>query len=428
MSKTRMGILSLIILMLTALPLINACGGDEEVTATETKAVTQEPATQETVEPEGDVEILVGGLWDFSGPYASQSKMLNQGYQDRIDWFNKQEEIPGVKIKQVTHDTGQKMDRSMAGYEKFKAGGCVEIHTSVKGESLALKDLLAQDRIPNLSLNSDMALARPQATTYMYYAFHTDQLAAVLDHMKAKLESEGKGPAKLFIIAMDTPTGRPSVAEHMMDWYEEQGIEVVGSAFIPVVPTDTSTELLRAKEAGANMISGIMVGPTFAVLLRDYYKLGFDPEETLIGSINPTSPSMQLQIAGKATKGAYISWANWIWGEDTPGANFVKEVQLGFHDEEMRDDNYCYGFSMADTLVEVFKLALDKTPASELTGDTLLKFGFDRLENYDSHGIQGVQTFGDERLGSRQIRMLRGTGEGWDIEREWYDAPQVGWE
>jgi len=95
--------------------------------------------------------IVMGLLTDMTGPASSMLVWGDKAYYDLADYINKNEPIPGVKIKIVSYDTQYNPARDLLGYEYLRDKGAKVIFAGIPTVGDTLKETAARDRIVVLS-------------------------------------------------------------------------------------------------------------------------------------------------------------------------------------------------------------------------------------------------------------------------------------
>ena len=95
--------------------------------------------------------IVMGFLTDMTGPASSMLVWGDKAYSDLADYINKNDPIPGVKIKIVSYDTQYNPARDILGYEFLRDNGAKMIFSGIPTVGDSLKETAARDHIVILS-------------------------------------------------------------------------------------------------------------------------------------------------------------------------------------------------------------------------------------------------------------------------------------
>ena len=119
----RIGI-SVLAVLLLALPLLVACGGDDDgdgdgvPTAAPTSTPGEEP--EDTSTPAEDVVITIGSLTDLTGASAGALEPIEAALDDLVEYYNEENLIPGVELKAIRYDTSYDPSKYITGYQWLK--------------------------------------------------------------------------------------------------------------------------------------------------------------------------------------------------------------------------------------------------------------------------------------------------------------------
>src|SRR5271169_1494784 len=98
-------------------------------------------------------EVKVGGIFDLTGITSDVGKSYAQGSRDAFEWTNAHGGINGKRIKLIAVDSGYKR---MVNDEKV-----VMIAGWGTGDTEALKDQVAKDKIPYVSASFSAHISDP---------------------------------------------------------------------------------------------------------------------------------------------------------------------------------------------------------------------------------------------------------------------------
>lgn len=122
-----------------------------------------------------------------------------------------------------------------------------------------LEDLDSQYSLPNMPTNVDAT----QAILHIYK-----------ENVWEKKHPNATRPLKVGIVALDNAPRRLYKDKAINDTYRKVGIEVVGVALVPITVTDTSIELRRMRNAGAEVVLVDHVITGLKVVLEDAQRIG----------------------------------------------------------------------------------------------------------------------------------------------------------
>lgn len=147
----KWGILIIIVLLL-ALPLLAACGDDEETNG------TAEPTTEPTAK---DVTIKIGLLTDKTGPAAEALIAVDKALDDVVKYFNDNDLIEGAKLEIVYYDTQYDPAKDATGYENLKGKGVDLMCAGVPSSPIVNKPSADKDKMIIFSLTAAQPMYDP---------------------------------------------------------------------------------------------------------------------------------------------------------------------------------------------------------------------------------------------------------------------------
>ena len=114
--------ISVLAVLLLVLPLIFACGGDDDGSGvpTATPTSTPEEKPEDTSTPAKDVVITIGSLTDLTGPSAGALEPIEAALDDLVEYYNEENLIPGVELKAIRYDTSYDPSKYITGYQWLK--------------------------------------------------------------------------------------------------------------------------------------------------------------------------------------------------------------------------------------------------------------------------------------------------------------------
>jgi ABC-type branched-subunit amino acid transport system substrate-binding protein len=136
--SSKIGILVLAVLLIM-LPLLTACSDDEQEIPT--------LSTELTMEPMEDVKITIGVISDKTGPAANAYIDIDMALADVVEYYNKENLIPGVKLEVITYDGQFDPSRDIPGYKWLKERGADLIFSSIESTPIVLKPFVDKDKI-----------------------------------------------------------------------------------------------------------------------------------------------------------------------------------------------------------------------------------------------------------------------------------------
>ena len=135
-----LGCTILLALVMITLPLLAACGGDDEGKRT--------PVPDDVLTPPGgDVVLTIGNLTDLTGVAAAGFEIINLAMKDMVDHYNENNLIPGIEVEVVNYDGQYDPSRDIPGWEWLREHGADVIFAGPPHSFVTLKSRADSDKV-----------------------------------------------------------------------------------------------------------------------------------------------------------------------------------------------------------------------------------------------------------------------------------------
>jgi len=362
----------MIVLALSVLPVLSACGTAAPPAATKT--------------------IKIGQMLEMSGPFAPGLELVRQGTQVCTDYINDIGgiDVAGLKynIEIILEDVKSTPEGAVAAANKliykdkvdFLLGPAVPpmamANASVSEEAKIIRALTIGSGVPGeLGPNSSYTFG-PMSSTSLIGPVYKNVLEI---HPEIK---------KVAIVGPDEPTGQYWI-ETSKKWAEKYGLEVVFTELYPVGTTDFFPLCTRLWDTKPDAIDlGVGVEPWKAGVMKGCRQLGFTGP-AFSGDI--LEPNTMTALVGKDD--AYEMYTAGLNPNSTDYTPMAQELKRRIDAEfpGVYQDRHTGGWSALWTLTEAIKRAgnLDSTNVR----DTFQKMtNFETL--YGNADMGGFKTFG----------------------------------
>ncbi len=415
-----------------------------EVPPTEAPEPTEEPMEEPTEEPATGPPDLTGEtinlyhFGDLSGPYAAITSPLIHGAEDAVKAVNEAGGIYGAMIELQFADDAGNIDEAVAAYDRFTGedDNPLLMISYGSGEAEALAERFAEDRIVNLTAGLSAKAFYGEGSGYSFGLgpIYPDQIAYVMEFLSANWDAyKPEGAAdeiKLGYISWPTAFGQGGLTDESRAYLEELGVEIVAEETYDVSPTaDTTTAILNAQAAGANVIwtNTLAFGP--AAVLNDLNALGLRDQFVVAGDNWAMDLATYAFLADPAYGVGLIAPFPYLWWTDTdnPGVQYAQQL---FDQNEREPGEHNVGYlllvSAVDMAVKAITHAIDTVGYENLDGeavhDALIELSpFEALD-----GVSLVDFSGDNRSPHMsQIRMIQGGPDAFNVLQDWSEIPDL---
>jgi len=323
--------------------------------------------------------IVIGGIFDTTGPTAGVGKDYAQAALDAADYINANGGVNGRPVELIANDYAYKPDKAVELYKTYKDQGIFLIQGWGTGDTNALKALVSKDEIVYISASYDSLINDPAKTPYNFYA-SASYGEAIRGAMQFVKES---GSKKVVFIYPDHPYGKNPIPSGKA-MAAELGLEVGPDQFVSLGATDAVSQLTNMKKYNPDWAwIGGTVSST-AVIIKDAAKLGLDTKFIInVWGFDENLP----KLAGDAVnERAYGMGPFAMWGADVPGMKAPMEMHKSKHGDDSHTVHYVQGWSSMMVMWEGLKRA------SALDGPSV-KAAIETLKDFDTGGLTAPVTY-----------------------------------
>lgn len=438
----RKSLFVLLVMLMAASMILVAC---RPATPPPTEAPPEPTAapTEEPEEPSGPPDltgetITLYHFGDLSGPYAAITGPLIHGAEDAIKALNEAGGIYGATIEMKFADTGGSIDEAVAAYDRFtgKDDNAIIMITYGSGEAEALAERFAEDQIVNITagLSAKAFYGEGSGYTFGLGPIYPDQIAYIMEFLSENWDAYKPADAgdeiKLAYISWPTAFGQGALTDESRAYLADLGVEIVSEDTYDVSPTaDTTTAILNAQAAGANVIwtNTLAFGP--AALLNDLNSLGLRDEFVVAGANWAMDLATYAFLADPAYGVGLITSFPYLWWTDIDNAGIQYAQQL-FDANERAAGEHNVGYLLlvagVDMAVQAITHAIDTVGYENLDGEAVHN-ALIELSPFDALGGAFKADYSD---GSRsphmaQIRMIQGGPDAFTIIQDWAEMPDL---
>jgi ABC-type branched-subunit amino acid transport system substrate-binding protein len=432
-------------LLLLASMILGACK-TAEPTATQAPEPTEPPeetqAPEETEEPSGPPDltgqtITLYHFGDLSGAYAAITAPLVHGAEDAVAALNAAGGIYGATLEIQFADTGGSIDEAVAAYDRFTGAddNILVMITYGSGEVEALAARFAEDKIVNITAGlSSQGFYIDSGYTFGLGPIYPDQFGLVMKFLSENWATYKPADAgdeiKLAYISWPTAFGQGALTTESRAFIADLGIEVVVEETYDLSPTaDTTTAILNAQAAGANVIWTNTLAFGTSVILNDLNALGLRDQFIVCADNWGMDLATYAFLADPAYGVGLISAFPYLWWTDADNAGVQYAGEL-FVANERPDAEHNVGYLLlvagVDMAKQAITLAIDTVGWENLTGEAV----HDALIALSPfQALNGVLR-PDYSGGSRsphvsQIRMIQGGPDAFNVLLDWTETPDL---
>lgn len=325
--------------------------------------------------------IKIGVLSDLSGPTSDVGRPYAEGVKAAGAWLNSQGGVAGKQLDLLQVDYAYNVQQALAAYKNFLSQGIVALQGWGTGDTEALVQFVAKDKIPTFSASYSAHLTDPAKAPYNFFvaADYSTMMRAGMKYLKDTFK--GKEAPKIAFIYPNHPYGLSPIAAGK-DYAKELGFTIVAEENVDLKAMDATTQLLAVQKAGPDFcwIGGTTAST--AVILKDAKKLGMKTQ--FFSNIWGIDENL-IKLAGDAAEGAIGLQASAGYSDAGPGLDLIRKLTNNEH----QMTHFIRGFASMLAMAEGMKRAAAKGP---LTGESI-KAAMETLRDFDPMGLTPPLTF-----------------------------------
>jgi len=345
-----------------------------------------------------DTEIVVGDILPLSGPPALLGIAHNIGVKVAVAEVNAQGGINGRKVRLISEDDGYVISRTLQGMRKLINSDKVFALTSLSGSTQgeAALSLVKSSGVPAITT---ISFAESMYKPVVKNVFAIGTLHPLVTFEVTKSLAAKYPGKKWAIVTQDDEYGDLTRAGFERA-QRELKLDVVSTAVYKKGQTDFSAEMLKANQAGAEMLyAGGLLSENVA-MAKELERLGLKIPMGIsyVGRLAAT-----LKLMGSAGHDVYT--ADYVEAEESPrGKAFLdKAKELIPEDEFKRVNRFTMtGYAGARVMFEAMRRC-----GKDLTRKCTIE-QLEGLKNFDTGVTSPVSFSADSHLSLQKLQLLKG--------------------
>ena len=272
--KKRVLSLSLALAMATSL---TACGSSSSTTETTAAAAADATtaAAGASSEASSDKVFKIGGIGPVTGAAAVYGLAVKNGAQIAVDEINADGGINGYQIKFNFQDDEHDAEKSVNAYNTLKDWGMqVLMGTVTSAPCVAVADKTNADNMFQITPSGSSVECAQNPNVFRVCFSDPDQGAASATYI-----AENKLAEKIAVIYDSSDVYSSGIYEKFAAEAANQGLEIVDAeAFTADSNKDFSTQLQKAKDAGADLVFLPIYYTEASLILKQADTMGYAPK------------------------------------------------------------------------------------------------------------------------------------------------------
>ena len=272
--KKRVLSLSLALAMATSL---TACGSSSSTTETTAAAAADATtaAAGASSEASSDKVFKIGGIGPVTGAAAVYGLAVKNGAQTAVDEINADGGINGYQIEFNFQDDEHDAEKSVNAYNTLKDWGMqVLMGTVTSAPCVAVSDKTNADNMFQITPSGSSVECAQNPNVFRVCFSDPDQGAASATYI-----AENKLAEKIAVIYDSSDVYSSGIYEKFAAEAANQGLEIVDAeAFTADSNKDFSTQLQKAKDAGADLVFLPIYYTEASLILKQADTMGYAPK------------------------------------------------------------------------------------------------------------------------------------------------------
>jgi len=271
----------------------------------------------------GDKEIKIGSFLSLTGPASFLGDPELKTLQMYVDEINQKGGFDSKKISFIHYDDGGKAQEANEAVKKLIKKDKVDliIGGTTSGTSLAVIDIIEEEKIPFISMAASIQIIEP-VKKWVFKVAHTDKMAVE----KIFADMKKIGITKIALITGDGGFDKSGHAQ-CVALAPGFGITIIADEFYNNNDTDMTSQLTKIRATDAQAILNFGFGKAPAIVTKNIRQL--DIKLPLYHSHGVASKDF-LKLAGEAAEGAKLPAAALIVAEQLKDSDPLKKPLLDY--------------------------------------------------------------------------------------------------
>jgi branched-chain amino acid transport system substrate-binding protein len=339
---------------------------------------------------------------------------------DSIAEINAAGGICGAEIVLDLTDTQYDPEQEIATYQIKREADPppVSISTYGSGATVALKDMLIEDKIPNLAagLNAQGFYVPRNGYTVGVAPIYSDQFAGFLKWLSENwddVKPEGAGDEIVVgVVGWEGPFGAGATTPEALAFAESVGVTVLPlETYAISAEADLVTPLQSLAVQGANVIYVQSLGFGTAQAIGTLHALEMW-DSMLVGGVNWSINQDVLNVLGENAPAmiGYYGVFPWLWWNDTEVEGVQKALaafEAGGYPESDKGVSYLFTYAGMYAWAEIVEKAIDDVGFENLNGEAFMN-AFLEMGTVSALGVFEYDVRGETRSPRKaQIRQAQ---------------------
>jgi branched-chain amino acid transport system substrate-binding protein len=362
-----------------------------------------------------DTEIKIGQTVPFSGAYSVYAN-IGKTQAAYMKMINEQGGINGRKINLIQYDDAYSPPKTVEQVRKLVEGDEVLFTFQIIGTAAnaAVQKYLNGKKVPQLLASTGASKFTDPKNFPWTMGYNPNYFVEGRIYGRYILKEHPN--AKIGILYQNDDLGKDYINGLKAGLGDNAAKMIVAEASYEVSDPTIDSQVLKIKDAGADLFYSASTPKQAAQAIRKIHELDWHPVHIL--DINASPVSATLQPAGlEASKGVIsVNYgkdpADPTWKDDAGLKKYLDFMAKYFPEGDKMNTVNTYGYSTAQLLVQILKQCGD-----DLTRENVMKQAAS-LKNVELDlALPGmrINTSTDDYRVNKQLQMMKFNGERWEL-------------
>ena len=361
-----------------------------------------------------DTEIKIGQTMPYSGP-ASAYGTIGKTEVAYFKMINDNGGINGRKINLISYDDAYNPPKAVEQIRKLVESDEVLLVFQTLGTppNAAMQKYLNTKKVPHLFASTGATRFSDYKEYPWTMAFNPNYQSE--GHIYAKYILANHPNAKIGVLYQNDDLGKDYL-KGLKDALGAKASMIVAETPYEVTEPTIDSQMVKLKAAGADLLYNVTTPKFAAQSIKKAAEMAWKPVHIL--NINSTSVAQVFKPAGLEASKDIISVtygkdpSDPQWKDDAGMKKYYAFMEKYYPDGEKTSSFNSYGYSAAQTMEEVLKMAGDN-----LTRDNIMKIATNLKGLTGDLSLPGMSmnTTPTDYRANKQFQMMKFNGEKWDL-------------
>jgi ABC-type branched-subunit amino acid transport system substrate-binding protein len=364
--------------------------------------------------------VQFGWIMPLTGAVSSPVQVMLSGGEDYLRYFNEQEAIPAVRIERLWRDSRYETPLSLSHYERLAEAGVPLIIIEQLAPLRALRESFVRDEVVAFMSGGGYHEITYPGHDWIYTISPSigEQAAVVFQYFMENWEEER--PPRVALLGMEGGWGYEP--RYVTEYATSLGFEVLPPEVVPVIVLDATVQLLRLKEAGADLVHIQALASSVGSVLNDAERLGLLDQIQFAGHSSAMGERV-IEQTGVASEG-FLTSRPYPWFNETevPGIKLIIDNMMKYHGEVKTDAEYFSGWVGVAVICEAIRRAIETVGYENLDGPAI-KEALDGMKDFDVYGLASITYKPGDHRGATKMAVYEVRGGEIVRASDWREAP-----